>query len=453
MRLPKWLRGQPKPLEQHPELPAPAGPLREFVYLDEVSVISLIASRRGAVPAAVTRSESARETAEISSKLAASAAVAKGEFGSKLASESTGSVTTVAKSVVQTTFRDLRAIEEKELLLRVPLPSQPPSVSADSDLLRLATTDDGAGWVLEAGQLKRGTPFEAEVELETDPLFRGSTVISEILSLMGDASEVVPDVPAREIAEMRQINDVLERLLAGLVPLRGRLVDYRLVDVRGRELIVHRRLLEGLDLESSDLSLVGVAARERFWKDLRLVVFSGARYTMFSRIGRPGVHRTWNPVKLAEPLREIAPHLADQLQQLGPQLQSAMRSKVPGDLPIDGRGDLMRRALIHYGQAGAALVGATFSAEDMESAGLLSQEQCARYTDVESQREAFGLVTAQLRDRFAAELSSEQAQQLRWAALRSAGLVERFDSDPPALGGPAQSDHRLVEVEPVAIYW
>lgn len=453
MKRPKWLGGESKPREQHPELPPPTGPLREFVYLDEVSVISLVASRRGAVPEAVTRSESARDTAEISSKLAASAAVVKGEVGSKLASESTGGVTTVAKSIAQTTFKDLREIEEEDLLLRVPPPTKSPKVRSADDLLRLATAGEAAGWTVAASQLQRGEPMEVEVELETDPLFRGSTVLSEVLSLMGDVSDVVPEVGARGMTEMNRLNQVLERLLAGLVPLRGRLVDHRLAVVRDRELIVHRRIIEDLGLESCALSVVGVAARDLFWKDLRLVLFSGARYTVFCRMGRSGVHRSWNPVKLAEPLREIAPHIAEQLQQLGPHLQNAMRAGV-GELPAATREGMMRQALILYGHAAAAVAGSMISEAEMDEAGLLSQEQCARHTDVESQREAFRAVTAELRERFELDLSSEKAQELRWAALTQAGLVEDFGPQPTSeLGSPARLDQPLLEIEPVAIYW
>jgi hypothetical protein len=454
MKRPKWLGGGSKPPKLHPELPPPTGPLREFVYLDEISVISLVASRRGAVPEAVTRSEAARDTAEISSKLAANAAVVKAELGSKLASESTKGVTTVAKSVVQTTFKDLREIEDEDLLLRVPRPGDPPTVLAATDLLRLATSAAGAGWIVDASELQRGKPIEVEVELETDPLFRTSTAISEVLSLMGEISDLVSGVTASELAEMKQFNKVLERLLAGLVPLRGRIVDYRLVAVRDHELIVHRRIVEDLGLECCELTLVGVAARDLFWKDLRLVLFSGARYTVFCRMARTGVHRAWNPVKLAEALREIAPPLAEQLQQLGPQLQNLMRSGVLAELPAGGRESMMRQALIVYGQAGAAACGATFSEAEMEAADLLTPDQCARHLDVESQREAFAAVTSELRDRFEREFSSKEALDLRWAALTDAGLVEGSDRPSPAnVALAVGSEQRLLEIEPVAIYW
>src|SRR4051812_38316837 len=198
----------------HPGLPPPTGPLREFVYLDEISVISLVASRRGAVPEAVTRSESARDSAELSSKITASAAVLKSEVGSKLAADATRGVTTVAKSVVQATFKDLLEIEEDRLRLRVGNDDKPPRVKSADDLARFAAAGEHSNWCVAASNLYRGDPLELEVELEADPLFRVNTVISEGLDLMVNMLDET-GMTGQEISQMRRISAILEGLLAG----------------------------------------------------------------------------------------------------------------------------------------------------------------------------------------------------------------------------------------------
>lgn len=453
MRRPEWLGGKRKAARLHPELPEPTGPLREFVYLDEVSVISLIASRRGAVPEAVTRSESARDAAEINSKIAANAAVARTEIGSKLGVETTKGVTTVAKSVVQTTFKDLREIESDRLTLTVPSDGDRPKVESLDDIVRLADTDKGRGWVVAPSSIRRGDPVEVEVELDADPLFRVGTAISEGLVLLGDVRELA-GVSAQEMVEMQRLSQVLERLMAGLVPLRGRLVDYHVVDVRGSELIVHRRLVETLDLRARDLTVVGVASRDLFWKDLRRVLFSGARYTVFCRMARPGVQRHWNPVKLAEAMSEIAPNLEDQLLQLVVHIQGAIRSGAQGAKASGSREAMMRKALTFYAQNAAALKDTTAPTRELEEAGLLDETQLARHVDVETWREAFAAVTDHLRERIGLEVSSQQAHDLRWQAVQRAGLVEGVEhtADPDA-SVATHSEQWLLEVEPVAIYW
>lgn len=417
MKLPKWLGGKPDPPPMHSELPPPTGPLREFVYLDEVSVISLVASRRGAVPEAVTRSESARDSADLSSKITANAAVLKSEVGSKLAAESTRGVTTVAKSVVQATFKDLLAIEEDRLRLRVGDNDQPPQVRSADDLVHFAAEGRHDNWVVAASKLQRGDPLELEVELEADPLFRVNTVISEGLDLMVNMLDET-GMTGQEISEMRRISSILERLLAGLVPLRGRATNYRLVNVRGVELVVHRRIAEGLALPTRDLTLVAVASRELFWKDLRRVVFSGARYTVFCRVGRSGIQRSWNPIKLAEAMQDMVPQMGDQLQQLASHIQNAMRSGARGELTAGSRESMMRQALVTYAQKAATQKGTAISAPEIERAGLLTGGQLGRHADPDAWRESFQAVDDELRDRLGIELSPDDALDLRSDSLR-----------------------------------
>jgi hypothetical protein len=453
LKLPKWLGGKPDPPAVHPELPPPTGPLREFVYLDEVSVISLVASRRGAVPEGVTRSESARDSAELSSRITANAAVLKSEVGSKLATESTRGVTTVAKSVVQATFKDLLEIEQDRLRLRVGDQDNLPRVMSADDLVHFAAKGEHPNWVVAASKLHRGDPLELEVELEADPLFRVNTVISEGLDLMVNMLDET-GMTSQEISEMRRVSAVLERLLAGLVPVRGRATSYRLINVGGVELVVHRRIVEGLAFPTRDLTLVAVASRELFWKDLRRVVFSGARYTVFCRVGRSGIQRSWNPVKLAEAMQDMVPQMGDQIQQLAAHIQNAMRSGARGELAAGSRESMMRQALVTYAQKAATQKGAAISAPEIESAGLLTAAQLGRHADPDAWRESFQAVDDELRDRLGIELSPDESLDLRSDSLREAGLLE---SDTPVEAEYAdetgQPEQWLLEVEPVAVYW
>jgi hypothetical protein len=216
--------------------------------------------------------------------------------------------------------------------------------------------------------------------------------------------------------------------MAGLVPLRGRLVDYLVVDVCGSELILHRRLVETLDLQGArDLTMVGVASRDLFWKDLRRVLFSGARYTVFCRMTGGGLQQRWNPVKLAEAMSDLAPNFDDQLQQLVGHIQRAIRAGAQGEIDSGSREAMMRKALILYAQDAAALAGTLVSTGELEEAGLLDETQLARHIDVDSWREAFATVTNYVCERFGLELSSQQAHDMRWEAIQRAGLVEGID--------------------------
>jgi hypothetical protein len=270
---------------------------------------------------------------------------------------------------------------------------------------------------------------------------------------MDDVGDIA-GVGDHELAEVQRLSQVLERPLSGLVPLQGRLVDYQILGSGDYELIVHRRLVEALDLPAQELTVVGVASRELFWKDLRRVLFVGAQYTVFCRIARPGLQRQWNPVKLAEVMSELAPNLEDQLQQLVVQIQGAIRGAAQGDDARGGREAMMLNALTSYAEAAAASRDTTVSMPEFEAAGVLDDTQLAKHTDVETWREPFAVATDVLRERFDIELSAEEAQELRWAAVLRAGLVDGLGpAGTSQVMAVTTSDRRLIEVEPVAIYW
>jgi hypothetical protein len=236
--------------------------------------------------------------------------------------------------------------------------------------------------------------------------------------------------------------------------VRGRATSYRLINGGGVELVVHRRIVEGLAFPTRDLTLVAVASRELFWKDLRRVVFSGARYTVFCRVGRSGIQRSWNPVKLAEAMQDMVPQMGDQIQQLAAHIQNAMRSGARGELAAGSRESMMRQALVTYAQKAATQKGAAISAPEIESAGLLTAAQLGRHADPDAWRESFQAVDDELRDRLGIELSPDESLDLRSDSLREAGLLESdipFEAEYADETG--QPEQWLLEVEPVAVYW
>jgi len=58
------------------------------------------------------------------------------------------------------------------------------------------------------------------------------------------------------------------------------------------------------------LQVVAVAEADLFWRDIRRVLFSGARYTVLARVSRDNIQTEWTPVKLVELLKDVVPDLA-----------------------------------------------------------------------------------------------------------------------------------------------
>lgn len=129
-------------------------PLREFVYLDDMSVLSLLASRIGAVPTEYTDSESRALKAGISSKLGASAAVLKAEGGSNVEASRSAATQVIRMSSVQSAFKELLEYEEASLALQSPHGTpRPPRVRVPHDLVAQAEAAD-RHWVRSASELQ-----------------------------------------------------------------------------------------------------------------------------------------------------------------------------------------------------------------------------------------------------------------------------------------------------------
>jgi len=107
--------------------------------------------------------------------------------------------------------------------------------------------------------------------------------------------EIIQDDPAAfgvqdvgELAQVRLVSRMVEKVLAGLVPVRGRALNYQVVEVDSEEWLLHTGLIAQLQPRPAATSvfLVGVAQQGLFWKDVRRVLFSGSSYRVLARLYR-----------------------------------------------------------------------------------------------------------------------------------------------------------------------
>ena len=176
----------------------------------------------------------------------------------------------------------------------------------------------GDPWAVDVEQLGRGHLVELEVELEAEPIYKNTAIISTMMELMQESPELQGVMSLGERSQLESFARILERLLAGLVPVRAKAVDYCVVQAEARRFLVHRavadQLTERAGFEAAPLTLVGVAEETLFWKDIRRVLFSDSRYRILSRITRSGIQESWTPVKLAHVLAEVSPELGAGLE-------------------------------------------------------------------------------------------------------------------------------------------
>lgn len=437
-------------------------PLREFVYLDEVSVYSLIASRVGPVAAELTETGSASFRTQFDSKVSGDAKVLKGELGSTSEQTNTTGTQVVRKSIVQATFKELRDSEQDYLVIRPPEANddfpQPENSVVNPQLLGdLRSTV----WVTEESACVRGGLIEIDVELEADPIFRVSTVISSLSQMFSENAQLFRGVHEAGFGQAVSINRMLTRLLAGLVPIRGKAASYKVIEEDGLRYIVHNDILAQLPLadreKATSLMVVGVADESLFWKDVRRVLFSNSQYRVLCRISRPGLHDSWTPVKLADVLGELDPDLKGQLDILGEGALSAMSQATRQAQQRSLDTSSMSIALRLFCSSIAERSAVELTQADLEHLSSLALGHAASNSSIEDRRVVFRQALDYLRETYSISIDPTTAAHERMAAMVEAGIsptgTQEAGLDLVALAAnPARSALHL-DTEVIAIYW
>lgn len=455
MRLRRWWRKRRrekrrrKAAEQTQERP-----LREFVYLDEVSVFSLLASRIGALATDVTDTESSSLSSDVKGQVGVSTPVASAGVSSGIKTAQTSGTQVLRKSTVQSTFKELYSYIRDSLVMGVALDQGTvPRISGPHDLIRAAEQSDG--WAVDAGSLRRGQVLEVEVALDADDSFRASTIFSTLLGFLKDLPQTPGSVDREELADAISGMRLLDGLLAGLVPVRGRSLEYAHVTVDDQELLVHQRLVEQLDESETvvirPLYVVGVAEAELFWRDLRRVLFSGSHYRMLCRLGRDGSQSDWTPVKLTDVLEGVVPTLRGMVDQI-PELLAQVRE----DEPDRAANEKMREALTTFAISVCGHDGQTIGVEDLADRGLPTAEQLALHDSFDQRRAAFRSLTDDLVSQFGIAKDPVAFSHYRTDATIAAGLGPGGSSfelpEASTRSGPGRQP-RYLDCELIAVYW
>lgn len=434
-------------------------PLREFVYLDEVSVYSLIASRLGPVAVEFTDTETASLQTELSSSIGANVGITKAAIDSRAQTSQSQTSQVLRKSIVQTTFRELYEIEKDRLLLRPAEAADVAPVVRTGEDLRKRLSDADPPWLIASEGLARGELLELEVELETEPIFRVSTVVSTLFEIMRESPEFTEMAGSEQLGQMQSVGRVLEKLLAGLIPVRARVTDYLAVEASGNEWLVHRRVLDKLQLGSDfvvrPIYLVGIAEEALFWKDIRRVLFSRSRYRVLCRLARPGVQNSWTPVKLAEVFQEVAPNVAGSFE-FANQAAAAIGSTDSAALGNEQKSTILGMAVAEYAHALAARFGQEISDDKLIRQPFVAQANEISSFDVKEYRSLCHEVTRYLEQRFQVSADPAILAELRSAALLSARLISEsagFTPSSPAPQTRPSDSSRFLDAELVAIYW
>lgn len=286
---------------------------REFIYLDEVSVVSLLAGLQGEIRDAITETLARTQDQSLNSSLGVAKIGASVE--SHFGSSRTSTNEVVRRAVIQSTFRDLWRRDAGVLLhdtsgikrkYRKMIPSYHGLENALPALKKLKLA-------VPLADITRGDIVEMDVRLEADQFFKIITVGSTLLDLINGRE----DLFGLSTADLRQVApmiEVLKELLVGLVPMRGVSTSHSVIEIGSEQVVIATELLGSeIQVDAKPLELVGFAETNSFWRDLRRTLFSGSTFTVYARAEGPALRSPWSPVKIADLLKSLSPSLRDEV--------------------------------------------------------------------------------------------------------------------------------------------
>lgn len=439
---------------------------REFVYLDEVSVTSLVAARHGSIAETFKNTHSETFGDQVGSTLAAPATPVTP--GANLTSRMTSSRTTtqevVRRAVVQGTFRSLRMTDtDLKLSAEDKQPeNKPPPATTEAELIKGLSKLVKQGRAIRVTDLKRGDVIELRVQLSADPTYQFATAASSMLDLIKGKSAIF-GIDEHQLTDIAPMLELLPQMLVDLVPVNAQVISHQRIDLDDEAWLVDTTMLTPgsvLAAAAETIAVAGVTEIPLYWKDVRRVLFDNSEYTVYARLAKPGLATTWTPIKLADVFDALDPKIGKEFREL----PDAFRNINKPDVEVDAMPFaeiLENEGLIPFGRALARQAGrildedtlvktareATQSITDVEKFGDISATRSAFEHVVAAVEASPPLVLAPINRDLVADLREpHQAVAQMHATLPALqGAIEE-----PKEGVP---DQELLEVEFVAIYW
>ncbi|MYA59130.1 MAG: hypothetical protein F4X40_01040 [Chloroflexi bacterium] len=437
--------------------------VREFIYLDDISVYSILASTKGAIATEFTENQTVSLNNDVGTSIGIGLDATNARFSSGLQSSHVHGSQVLRKAIVQTSFKELYDNECKSLRLKTFSGRQAPNVTSMVDIGRRFEQLCKDGWIVDVSLLNRGDLFEAEVELEADPIFRMTSIITTLRDLIANNQGMLGRDVTENLPVVQAMAQVLDSLLVGLVPIRGRLTKYSWTAIGDREILIHESLCANLRSDSKFAAfpayVVGVAQGNLFWKDIRRLLFSRSEYTAFCRLSVSGLANTWSPVKITEVLEGIAPQLDDAMREFS-ESAAKLFSMHEVDAPIVTDGEPTDYGFIirDYAERLIAHHSACLDSHAIES--TIAEVEFAKdwWRTVDGRRAVFGRATQLLDTALEKETDGEVAYRIREDVLREAGMSSTFRAEDSATRVRARSEvreskERFLDSEIIAIYW
>lgn len=193
--------------------------------------------------------------------------------------------------------------------------------------------------------------------------------------------------------------------------------------------------------------MVGVLEKDRFWKDMRRLLFSDATVTVLGRVSVDGIRNSWSPVKLLDLFAKTMPGGQDIVN-------SFQNISFDEEIPTGSHEvRVFERALKEYCRLMVENSNITISNEQQVGINQIVESNRYAWTSTELQLQAFHIITDRLGE-YGITATPDGLAAFREQARTHAGITQLGDI--PAVHTSSetnQPDGNLVEIEVVAMYW
>ena len=440
---------------------------REFVYLDEVSVTSLVAARHGSVAESFKDTHSETLSTQLGGAITAppTTLTPGASLTSRMTSARTTTQEVVRRAVVQGTFRSLR-ITDTDLKLSVEdkLPgNKPPPAANEAEILKRLGKLVKQGRAVRVTDLKRGDVIELRVRLNADPIYQFAAAASSMLDLIRGKSAIF-GIDERQFAGIAPLLELLPQMLFDLVPVNAQVVSHQRIQLNDEAWLVDSGAIatgSKLAAAAETIAIAGVTEIPLYWKDARRVLFDNSEYTAYCRLAKPGLASTWTPIKLTDVFDTLDPKIGEAFRELPNAFKSlheagAEAHEVPFAEIFETEG------LIPFGRALARQSGRILSEDTLTiTANRAAQPVADQETldDISATRAAFEHIVAAVEASpplVLAPIDRDLVADLREPHQALAQLHATLPALQAAIEGSKKevvADQELLEVEFVAIYW
>jgi hypothetical protein len=252
--------------------------LREFVYLDRDSVVSLLASIEEAIKQERIEQIGSRSKKRVAGGVNASISGVGAKVEGEQVEMGESSSEVVHNYAIQSLFDQL---------------DQHRRHGEDMGLI-----DSDEETEVELSEVTRGEILRVDVELETHYLHRFYKVM---MYLQENISEAVGP-------EEEDVLELIESMFGTEIPVSGRVLNYHVKDGRIRP-------GEPGDSDREPLHIVGQLNTLKLWQYVPDALFDGEEYAVFCRVEETYEEESWYPLSLAQKLETVSPPLAQILTQ------------------------------------------------------------------------------------------------------------------------------------------